>query len=407
MKVTRPYFSLPAESGTKDISLIKLSEQLDLSRPSILLDYACGQGRLLAALLSSRSPTELKNLRYIGVDSNPEALRKAHHFFNTNLKLTGSCAAFLTPEQLFSSYVLLDQIVLVFTVHELEPSNLHKILGGLWRMLRRGGSLYIQDTSSPIHEEIEFIGFTPNQISSIFQDLDTTIGVTTTLAGRRQVPVFLMQITKPASLACMYAYSRWDLGAVYRKMLHRAVLADCFALLRCRNNVQQGSQVNAEEVAALCHRIAVRARAFHQTMAYDEVNSGEMDYCIACGSLDVEVDRIPSNVKDPEELTIRCHECQYNHFHLGSHWRDDDGPDLRLFTFLDLGQAWIVSAPQVLTQLDLWTIIASLSHSRELLEMVGPILEGLPSISDDLRKDIRARVGLTISKIDEYETSGH
>jgi hypothetical protein len=57
--------------------------------------------------------------------------------------------------------------------------------------------------------------------------------------------------------------------------------------------------------------------------------------------------------------------------------------------------------------LDLWTIIASLSHSRELLEMVGPILEGLPSISDDLRKDIRARVGLTISKIDEYETSGH
>lgn len=45
----------------------------------------------------------------------------------------------------------------------------------------------------------------------------------------------------------------------------------------------------------------------------DAVRKGSARYCVACGSLAVEITREASNVKDPEHLTVKCTACGYLH----------------------------------------------------------------------------------------------
>jgi hypothetical protein len=98
--------------------------------------------------------------------------------------------------------------------------------------------------------------------------------------------------------------------------MHRSILSDCKALFDARYSIDHDETCDPDAVAAICHRIAVRARAFHQTLAMDEVNSRRAAYCIGCGSSNVEICDVLSTVKDPGTLEVICSICGYRHFEL-------------------------------------------------------------------------------------------
>lgn len=323
----QPYCSLPAGSGARDPSLAALVKSLDLSDARVLLDYGCGQGRLLSALIENRQAPELALLSYIGIDSHSASLDAARAYFETHVAATEMRAAFLRPDDLVMEAFLVDEVVLVFSLHELDPLHLDRLLSVLWRMVRTGGRLHIQDTADPIHQEIEFLAFTHAQIRRLLGSLTTQVSVSVTKAGKREVDVFLATARKlPADTKHPHRrpYRLLDLSAPYREILHESLLRLGFQLHEARARFEAGEPVEADELAALCHQIAVRARAYHQTIAFDEVNGRKSQYCVKCGGPDVSVDWEDGGRKLPSVLTVSCFSCSYEHQHVTNRWFVED-----------------------------------------------------------------------------------
>ncbi len=312
-RATRAYCSFPAETGSSDKALLALAQKIDLSRKKIVVDYGCGQGRLLAAINKIHGKGELSNLHYIGVDVYEDAIEAAKTFFESTLAKTGVKAMFRYEDNFDTTAFLADQIFLIFTVHEFDPINLDATLSRLWRMLRRGGTLYIQDTGAPIYKEVEFLSFEPQRIEELLQSFGANVSSETIKTGVNHVPVYIVAGHKPADLDLEIAYSWHDLKETYRQVLHRSLLRDCFELYRMRTAIDNNKTVDSEKLAAACHRIAVFARGFHQTYALDRVDMNEAPYCVACGSGNVISKTIEPNVKDSGEIKIKCSDCDYEH----------------------------------------------------------------------------------------------
>lgn len=337
LKVARPYRSLPAESGERDSSLCKLCSRIDLRSPRLVLDFGCGRGRLLSALLKTKSPLEIGHLRYVGIDLDPHTLTECETYFVKHCAPYGAKGSFADREH-FSIYAFLaDYIILVFAIHEFDFLNLDIELGYLWHMLRRGGSLLVQDAEVPIHEEVEYICLVPEDIKAILRRTGALFNVERVIAGRRRVPVFILDAQKPLTQDWKDAYGLWRFTEEYLEVLHRSLLKDCWAFRAYRCTVEEGRPVDTTELAMLSHRIAVKARAFHQGTAFKVVEEGA-SYCLVCGSNNVGEAIDPSDVKTPAWREIRCRDCGYVHgFAIPDmEWRSFE-PVLRLFGFLDGG----------------------------------------------------------------------
>jgi SAM-dependent methyltransferase len=375
-RAVRPYHSLPPESGRRDEALIALARRVDLSRPALLLDYGCGRGRLLAALLEARRPEEIVNLHYIGVDASDHALAVASNYFRSAFSRSGAKACFLSDLAFAKNAILVDHVAIVFALHELDPVHLDRTVAALWRMVRRGGSLLIQDVGIPVFKEIEYIAFDAEEIEALLRPLQAEVHKETTVAGLSRLPVYLVEVLKPRSWTPYKAYRLADLSESYRDTLHRSVLADCFAFLKARREVDGGRVVDPDSVAAIAHRIAMKTRAFHQTKAMDEVNSHRAEYCVACGSMDVAAEWIDSSFKDPGELTVDCRKCGYRHYRIIDDGCRDNEESLteELFIFLDEGSKNLGNAQMLLMR-------CASAHNEELLRIIWPFLALIPGVT--------------------------
>lgn len=388
-RIAKPYYSIPAQSGRRDDALLHLARRVRLEQPSLLLDYGCGQGRLLAALTECRTGAELNNLRYIGVDSDFVAMEKARSYFNAYLRKYDARATFVSAQDFHLDQFLVDQIVIVFAIHEFDPLNIDHLLSRLWRMVRRGGTLFIQDTSQPIFEEVEFIVFPPEHLASILQKAGAQVQVETIIAGRRNVAVFVIEARKRLDIDCDEAYALTDLSNSMRRAMHLGMLADCRMLMQKRTEVDSGADVNPDDLASLCHRIAVRARSFHQTLAFDEVHSQNQAYCVGCGSENVEVKFLGKTFKDPSELRVTCQQCNYDHHYVSDYpgWNSDYLATRNQFRCLDSGAEYPGE--------DVWRIAYALAgQSAEMRDMLWPFLERIPGVTPDKMQDVRKSIGV-------------
>ena len=377
-RAIKPYCSLPANTGRRDEALLHLARRIDLSEPTLFADVGCGRGRLLGALAACRDPKDLANLHYLGIDAHREPLLEAQSFFDAELATTGARAYFLTLRDFryVRGHVLVDQIAIIFAVHEFDPANLDTHLATLWRMLRRGGRIFIQDSAAAIHDEIEFLALRPEFIGEILEGAGAEVKYDTIYAGRRKVPVYLVEGKKPAGSGSSY----WlpDLATITRNVIHRSLLSDCLALMMSRQSLEQGSVVDPEEVAAICHRLAVHARAYHQPLAWDEVTSRKAEYCLGCGAASVKVEEVPSNIKDPREISIVCARCGYRH-----HSEHDDGRDSEEAITEELFRFWEVGADDAGLVRSLLQQCLGISDAR-YLSVVRPFLQRIPGVTPQL-----------------------
>jgi hypothetical protein len=205
--------------------------------------------------------------------------------------------------------LLADSVVLVFTAHELDVVNLDAMLAELWRILRRGGSLLIQDALVPIYREIEYLCLQPEELKAILASTHANCDVRQTVAGKSEVPVYTFRACKPSSQDCHKAYGWWSFADDYAETLHRSLLKDCWEFLGFRRAVEQEREIDTTELAMLCHRITAKARAFHQMRAYTALEGGKATYCLACGSHNVTEQVQEPNVKDPGMQELTCHSC--------------------------------------------------------------------------------------------------
>jgi 2-polyprenyl-3-methyl-5-hydroxy-6-metoxy-1,4-benzoquinol methylase len=123
------YFS--ARLGSSLVDLVR-SYGVDLS--GRVLDYGCGVGDLLQALIAAGIPCE-------GADFSPASIAYVRRRFEAERRFRGATLMTLEAQQL--EYDAYDVVFLVETIEHLLDDDLTRVLSELRRILRRGGVLVI------------------------------------------------------------------------------------------------------------------------------------------------------------------------------------------------------------------------------------------------------------------------
>lgn len=311
-RIVRPYRYLSAESADSDLGIRALAKSLDLSGRSVLLDFGCGGGRLLRALTLVRELPELRNVTYVGVDSNEAAVAECRDFFLREQLDRVFAAEFLTTSSfqacLYHCPFLVDYVVLVFTLHEMDVLNIDVWLATLWALLRRGGRFVVQDAPEYPHHEIEYLALRPEDVETILPCHNTTVDVSWVTAGNSQTRVFTLTALKTED-----DYTKRFSTQKYLSGLHQSLLNDLHFLWETRSRVEKGQAADSLLLARTLHRVGAKARAYHQTLAFEMFENNILDCCLACGSTRIKVVTEPGNIKDPAIVKVNCEACGYFH----------------------------------------------------------------------------------------------
>jgi ubiquinone/menaquinone biosynthesis C-methylase UbiE/DNA-directed RNA polymerase subunit M/transcription elongation factor TFIIS len=314
-KSTEPYTSKEAKTAKQDESILSLCKSINLKSPKLIIDFGCGQGRLLAALEQVKPKKELANLRYIGVDNNSKALEKCKETF-LNLQLPSEArASFLSVEYFLSTnYYIADYIIVIFTVHELNVIKIDIYLASLWRMLRRGGRLIIQDSYKPIYKELEYICFSPNEIKSILNICNPIVKLYSIKSGKSRLPIYTLSFKKNTEISTWDAYEPVNLTGAYLKTIERSINKELYELYNFRLKISEGKKIKEGHFLRVIHRIACKARAYHQTKGFTLLDKGIIDYCMKCGTEDISLSKKHYGYEDTKSMIIiECGSCGYVH----------------------------------------------------------------------------------------------
>ena len=185
----KPNVASPSQ-GVSDPFLKKLANKIKPHRfPFAVLDFGCGEGRLLAALLSNhRLP--LSNVHYVGVDRDENRLETARIYaeesgaesvlgsvgFCTDVELVHvvlrNYSSLLLPPKLkrmLAHWVFrFHYIFAVNVLHELSLVELPYLLERLIFLLAKGGTLHIQELPVLPEAEGRFIPWNRDGLRALF-----------------------------------------------------------------------------------------------------------------------------------------------------------------------------------------------------------------------------------------------
>lgn len=388
--IAKPYNSLDAQSALNDQSILSLCDSIILDSPKLLIDFGCGQGRLLAALKHTKKDHELVNLHYIGIDADSASLNKCESAFKEQNFPNGARASFLTYDQftLYNHY-LADYIVIVFTIHEMDFLKLDYDLASLWQILRQGGTLLIQDSYAPIHKEIEFICFSPQDIKTIMSQCPNVQINSLTAGKKHNVEVYTILLIKN-----IFDYRFHSLTDSYLNALNHSIIRDACKMYEMREKVESGGDVDINEYAPLVHRVAVKAKAYHQVNTFNLLNRDKLDYCMFCGSTTIKIDKefiedeLSPNANSGVIWRFKCLECG----RLGDYYvesgRDKviaDSNLVNFYRFLDRGKNF--HPEYILCRSWLHEFF---SYNEGIIDTIEFLLDRIPGIDKSIIADAKS-----------------
>lgn len=395
-RISRPYSSLKAETALRDKGILSLCSHIMLDRPKLLIEFGCGQGRLLAALKHTKSDKELANLHYIGIDSDPTSPGICRSSFNELNFPKEAKASFLTNDEFeLGNIYLADYVLMVFVIHELDCLNLDQYLARLWQMLRRGGTFLIQDAYVPIYKEIEFICFSPQDIETIMSPCRPTVQIQLVAAGKG---LFTVRLTKKETDTPVTAYYLPDLTHSYISVLDRSILREAYRMHEMREIVKGGGEIEINEFAPLVHRIAVKARAYHQLKSFYSFEKGELASCMACGSNNIAIKEQAVSEENPRCRALECKDCGYSHIYAlpDREWVFQMHSVFDLLHFLDRGNQVFGTTQshdsiKILVEMRLHQFF---SNNYKVVETVEFLLDRISGIDPNLISKVRRNYDL-------------
>lgn len=161
----------PAEEGMTDPYMkIYVDKLISITEPRTILDYGCGNGKLLCAMKKIPS---LKNISYIGIDNKSACRFRArltaekYGFF----KSMGNQPEFLKPQDFFGKELLADYVFMMHTMHELRLVDLVDVIYHNSAKLKPGGWIYILDQRILVKKERDFVLWdTEKDLKTLFSD---------------------------------------------------------------------------------------------------------------------------------------------------------------------------------------------------------------------------------------------
>ena len=149
----------PPEDGFTDSYFsIFVNKLISIKYPTSIVDYGCGQGKLLCAL-KNLNDAQLNNISYFGVDEKTQCryisrlTAKKHGFFN----LFREKPEFLNPKNFYAKNVRLDYAFLMHTLHEIKLINLIEIIYSISTKLKINGKIFILDQRKLTEKERDFV----------------------------------------------------------------------------------------------------------------------------------------------------------------------------------------------------------------------------------------------------------
>ena len=149
----------PAEEGLKDPYIGSFVDRLkSIKEPTSIVDYGCGQGKLLCALTTLPN-VAIKNISFFAVDENTRCrytsrlTAKKYGLFN----LFKTEPEFLKPKDFYAKDIKLDYALLVHALHEIKLLDLIEIIYSISVKLKMGGQMFILDQRELIETERSFV----------------------------------------------------------------------------------------------------------------------------------------------------------------------------------------------------------------------------------------------------------
>ena len=162
----------PAEEGIVDPYIGMFIDRLkSITKPISIIDYGCGEGKLLCAM-KSLPETTLGKISYIGVDIRTGYLFKTR----LNAKKYGLCKLlrtkpeFIKPKDFFSKKIVADYILMVHTLHEIKLVDFIDITYHFSAKLNVGGRIFILDQRKLLEKERSFVLWDRDDLKIIFSN---------------------------------------------------------------------------------------------------------------------------------------------------------------------------------------------------------------------------------------------
>ena len=149
----------PAEEGLKDPYIGSFVDRLkSIKEPTSIVDYGCGQGKLLCALTTLQD-VAIGNISFYAVDENTRCrytsrlTAEKYGFFNS----FKTEPEFLKPKDFYAKDIRLDCALLMHALHEIKLIDLIEIIYSISVKLKMGGQMFILDQRELIDPERSFV----------------------------------------------------------------------------------------------------------------------------------------------------------------------------------------------------------------------------------------------------------
>jgi SAM-dependent methyltransferase len=157
--------------GERDPAIVTLCEKISsLISEFTLVDYGCGEGRLIYGLISLDQKL-LSMMTYIGVDRNVECLKKTRRNISSTgfNKMVKECKL-MEPDYFFKMSQAVDFIFMINVLHEIHLHSLIPILIELERKLKKDGHLVIHEMRELTEGELGFVAWQSEDFVRLFEN---------------------------------------------------------------------------------------------------------------------------------------------------------------------------------------------------------------------------------------------
>jgi len=162
----------PAKEGSNDPYINTFMSRLrHIKEPTSIVDYGCGQGKLLCAL-KILPDVVVKNISYFGVDEKTLCRYisrltckkyKLDELFRNNPE-------FLKPKKFYSKDIKLDYAFLMHALHEIKLIDLIEIVYSISTKLKLNGMIFILDQRKLVEEERNYVLWDENDFETLFSN---------------------------------------------------------------------------------------------------------------------------------------------------------------------------------------------------------------------------------------------
>ncbi len=213
--------ALKAEGGAYDGALLTLTEGLmENDEDFTLIDYGCGEGRLLFAL--SHIPKVIKkHITYVGVDVDEEHLEA----LSAKIKESGfesefkSCTV-MNLQDFFEAGLDADYIFMVNVLHEIPLNELPKLIKDLESMVKKDGVMLIHEMRELIEGEMRFVSWDEEDIDEQFKNTSFNVNVRS-YNSRSGIPLLNVHLNREGTTSTALEEIEGNLDNMIKNKLKR------------------------------------------------------------------------------------------------------------------------------------------------------------------------------------------